>query len=158
LENFKNLWILTLVTSLSTLLPILLIPMVPEGVKDCEESADAVDESTGEANSEEEASIAGEMRRKRRASSGNVTKVIARSKRGGGAFLTVLIVGLLYSIVNAGVKLFSTDSGEITENLHGNITSIDGMNKTNSTFKWECELEAVKEKEDTAGTGSKDDE
>ena len=54
LENYENLWILTLITSASTLIPILLIPMVPDGVNECEENSDAVDEATGEANGEEE--------------------------------------------------------------------------------------------------------
>ena len=155
LENYENLWILTLITSASTLIPILLIPMVPDGVNECEENSDAVDEATGEANGEEEGSVPEVMRRRRRASSENIAPVIiAKSKKGGGAFLIVLLVGLLYSIINAGFKLFATDDVIITDGL-GNITSIDGMNASNSTFQWKCELEALAEEE--RSDGEKDD-
>ena len=148
LENYENLFILTLITSLSTLLPILLIPMVPEGVQDCEESADAVDETTGEARGEMENSVVSELRRERRASSTDVTpKIIEKSKYGGGGFLFVLIAGLLYSIVNAGVKLSARDV-EIVESPTGNITTIDGMNAMNSTFQWNCTVEAALESEE----------
>lgn len=156
LENFENLWILTLITSLSTLLPILLIPLVPEGVQDCEDSAEAVDEGNGEttaASAAEERAL-GEPGRERRASSGNIlTTDIARSKRGGGAFLTVLVVGLLYSIINAGIKLSEHDDG--TKDLAANVTNI-------TANIWQCKVEtnqcgdngleeAEEEKDDAGG-------
>jgi hypothetical protein len=130
--------------------------MVPEGVQDCEESADAVDETTGEARGEEENSVVGDWRRRRRASSsgGEAQKVIERSKYGGGGFLFVLVAGLLYSIVNAGIKLSARDV-EVVESSDGNITSIDGMNSTNSTFKWACELEAALESDSNSDESGK---
>jgi hypothetical protein len=158
LENFENLWALTLFTSLSTLIPIILIPMVPEGVEDCEESADAVDESTGEAGGENEGSMIGEMRRMRRASSGGQVKNIARSKTGGALFLTVLFVGLLYSIINAGIMLAGGENdNQITFNGGTNISTIDGMNSSNSTFKWACTLEAIAEEEENKEDDGKDE-
>ena len=151
LDDFTNLWILTLVTSCSTLLPIFLIPMVPEGVEDCEDSADAVDEGNDEvSNSEEQHSVENDLRSRRRASSGGVTKEIARSKRGGGAFVAVLVVGLLYSIINAGIKLSAHDDGSSapppmvvpTTNVTGTINVTNSSSAANSINKWQCKAEA----------------
>jgi uncharacterized membrane protein YgcG len=158
LANFDNLWALTLLTSLSTLIPVLLIPLVPEGVEACEDSATAI-EAAGEGGGgggggeeEEEVGIEeadGDGSGGSRGSGGAAAaaaQAIPRSKYGGGGFVTVLVVGLMYSIVNAGIKLSATDAVAPAPSLSIMSTSPSpgaSNNGSADVFEWQCQKEVV---------------
>ncbi len=154
LTNFDNLWALVLVTSISTLIPICLIPLVPEGVEDCESAATAVDAGNGEDGNGEAGGgrdSGGDDENARPAS-----RNIQRSRYGGGGFVAVLVIGLLYSIINAGVKLSASDPAPapvVPVPGIGNLTNSSGT----APFAWTCE----KAEENTCGEaipGEDDDE
>ena len=158
LTNFDNLWALTLFTSLSTLIPVLLIPLVPDGVEACEASATAIDEAAeggeGSVGEEEHAAVPAEQ--------ATAKPVIQRNKYGGGGFVSVLVLGLLYSIVNAGMKLSATDApagAVVAPSPSVGLLSPSPWNNDSSAevFEWQCEKE-VKNSCGAAVDGQEDNE
>ena len=156
LTNFDNLWALTLFTSLSTLIPVLFIPLVPEGVEACEDSATAIDgaatedltygDNDGGDNdepSDESSSSQFEGNGK------NQQPNIKRNKYGGAGFIAVLVVGLLYSIVNAGIKLSASDAPIMVPSpapgaYFGQLSPTPSSPSSNrSSLEWQCETEVV---------------
>lgn len=89
-SNFDRLFDLIVITSLSSLLPILLIPLTPKSSKECEEAAEAM-EANGPTGDN---SLIGPTR-----------KSLTKSKFGGALIVGILSVGLLFSIIEAGIKL-----------------------------------------------------
>ena len=89
--NFDRLFELIVITSLSTLLPILFIPLTPKSSKECQEAAEAM-EINGPGNGD--GSLIGPTR-----------KSLKKSKLGGGLVVAILTIGLLFSIIESGYKL-----------------------------------------------------
>ena len=137
---------------------MLLIPLVPDGVEACEASATAIDEAAeggeGSVGEEEHAAVPAEQ--------AAAKPVIQRNKYGGGGFVSVLVLGLLYSIVNAGMKLSATDApAPAVMAPSPSVGFLSPSPSSNSSsgevFEWQCEKE-VKNSCDEAVDGQEDNE
>ena len=109
--NFDGLFTLVVITSLSSLLPILLIPFTPKSAKECEDAALLMERTDGTSlarprrNSGDKSLIEEADRTTPRAA----PQVLKRSKLGGGAVVFALIVGFIFSIADTAWKLSLVD-------------------------------------------------
>ena len=112
--NFDGLFTLVLITSLSSLLPILLIPFTPKSAKECEEAAllmerTATDGGTSLARPRRNSGDKSLIEEADRATPRDALQELKRSKLGGGAVVFALVVGFIFSIADTAWKLSLVD-------------------------------------------------
>ena len=140
----------------------------------CEDSATAIDEAATENTTDSDDENDGNDHESlSQSQTGRTTQhsTIQRSKYGGGGFIAVLIIGLLYSIVNAGVKLSASDPPVVVPSPAPS-TSFEQFSAApspsllnSSSLEWQCEKEVtdscghtVDEEEDDENAGKGPDE